>query len=1339
MTRFSAIGVCLVGLIASGLVACGDNEDSTPDATGGTGGKGGSTAKGGATAKGGSTAEGGSTAKGGSSTSDGGTSAVTSCTASFVSPKDGTALSDADDVDGDYCQNGFSHNIEVATSAPEGTTASLQVDGTEIATTTVTGAKAQFDGAELGNQGTKVLKVVVGSGESSCNTEESTITIDCLGIPTCTVSAPTFKPALRTALNGVAVASGGDRVSSAGSPYQTQFSVATTIENGQPVALTVDGAGIVYGVAADGVANFPGVTLTPDGAHQVTATCTARSGAAGVATALGVTVDTVAPDLAVTKGTGTGAATLSALATGDHFGPTDDADTTLAGLQMKVCGTTAAADASNLPSTLGANQNNFCAAIGGNAPVCSPVTAAKTGCVNVTCPGTGPFDLALTLKDGAQNPTAVSRTNLTCAATNPTVTFLDPVANDATFSDKSKRILAAGNTEATRVDQGTASGAQYVVRACTSAPVGSTAVLKTGRLGETLADAGSVTTITSTDANCTGSLIVFPSVTLPETLSTNAADAVPTAPTQVAVTVTDLNLGTTTQTIDVWVDSENPTLTINSPLGLCGKYFYNPTDITQTIVFGTTVASTDFPVKLTVTNPDATQALLDCNTLAFSQCTLSDVPLKVGQSTLAVRVTEPSGNYRGIAGCTVDVGQNPPPTVTWQAPLSTSVLTAPGNGTTGAIVDGNTSTAGWQGTLTVCTDLDSNSRTGVTVQFTANGTNIGDPVAVSSSTGCATLTNATVPEGAAVALKATTSAGANGSGSATITVPVDVTVPAVPESFQAAVKNRRETSFALTWNVPADGVVPPKGYEVKFSSSAITAGNFDAATDVAYSGTPGTIGSPDGVDVLGKLIEKSYYFAARAVDSVGNKGPIAATTTATKASFIVQTLTPPTAGNKELFGWVVDGGSDFNGDGNSDLLVSTQLGQSVYIYFGSASGLATTPSITFVGSPGYGYSAAGIGDVNGDGVDDLAIGNQLTGNGSLDVFYGDAAWTAGTTVNSVNADVKMQTDAGADAGYDFAAFSYAIARLGDVDGDSIDDFAVSTPFYNVFEESPGVYRAQGQVAIVHGVSHMTGGIAPTITLPGAFGSGVVRIDGNLAAGGSFGQEMIGLGRFYSGNPNNVLVVAAPYSRVGADANAGELFAYAGSGSATAASYVSGTVADPNGLSGLGMNGLGVMGNLGPNGQPSLGVFLPFHPSSPGRVQLFSGASTGGLFDSFQWLASAESSVNPRFGRLVVGGAIRGTNTTVSYIGTDKSDIIVATRAGGNSRLFIIDGTALTVANGTTNADTLAQVELATGFAEYGFLSTPAKDIDSDTYADFAVGETSYDSTAPIDGRVLVYR
>ncbi len=107
------------------------------------------------------------------------------------------------------------------------------------------------------------------------------------------------------------------------------------------------------------------------------------------------------------------------------------------------------------------------------------------------------------------------------------------------------------------------------------------------------------------------------------------------------------------------------------------------------------------------------------------------------------------------------------------------------------------------------------------------------------------------------------------------------------------------------------------------------------------------------------------------------------------------------------FGYHLDGAGDVNGDGYDDVIVSApgvdtygftyyNAGQ-VFVYEGEAGGLSTTPAWTQQGDQDYMSLEAvrGVGDVNGDGYDDVATGALYHDGAEVDagrawVFYGCA-------------------------------------------------------------------------------------------------------------------------------------------------------------------------------------------------------------------------------------------------------------------------------------------------------------------------------------------------------------
>jgi len=149
------------------------------------------------------------------------------------------------------------------------------------------------------------------------------------------------------------------------------------------------------------------------------------------------------------------------------------------------------------------------------------------------------------------------------------------------------------------------------------------------------------------------------------------------------------------------------------------------------------------------------------------------------------------------------------------------------------------------------------------------------------------------------------------------------------------------------------------------------------------------------------------------------------------------------------FGRSADG-ADLNGDGFRDLIVgapgSTQAGAtantpgSMYIFNGSAAGISTTPSFKAKGeliNSHLGEALAAVGDVNGDGYPDVAIGARdfNCGAGPAGKVY---VYLGGP--DGLSAD-RMWTAVGSGKG----GLGRAMAAAGDLNGDGYADFLAGAP------------------------------------------------------------------------------------------------------------------------------------------------------------------------------------------------------------------------------------------------------------------------------------------------------
>ena len=153
------------------------------------------------------------------------------------------------------------------------------------------------------------------------------------------------------------------------------------------------------------------------------------------------------------------------------------------------------------------------------------------------------------------------------------------------------------------------------------------------------------------------------------------------------------------------------------------------------------------------------------------------------------------------------------------------------------------------------------------------------------------------------------------------------------------------------------------------------------------------------------------------------------------------------------FGYSVSTAGDVNGDGYDDVLVGApdyelddQENGCAFLYLGSASGLDTSADWCEDGSDTYvsfGASVSTAGDVNGDGYDDILIGDPLFGTtGRATIYLGGASGPDHTLDWFVNQTGRT---------------GHCVAGAGDVNGDGYADVIVGSPWYTNTLGSEGAF------------------------------------------------------------------------------------------------------------------------------------------------------------------------------------------------------------------------------------------------------------------------------------------
>lgn len=268
-------------------------------------------------------------------------------------------------------------------------------------------------------------------------------------------------------------------------------------------------------------------------------------------------------------------------------------------------------------------------------------------------------------------------------------------------------------------------------------------------------------------------------------------------------------------------------------------------------------------------------------------------------------------------------------------------------------------------------------------------------------------------------------------------------------------------------------------YIIYGSSSTLSGGSLGTTVRLSYSQATEYLGYD--ISSLGDVDQDGYEdFAVGALfydaSDTNNEGAVyvvygsATRYTSTTVSSVATRFTGEAA--SDALGSLVQGVGDINDDGYADWITgapyygATNTG-AVYIVYGSATrpsagSISQFPRLTGETQNDYiAYAAAGVGDLNNDGITDMVIAdnngnaNSMEDNGQTYIIYGS---TTAITSQSLSAYAKLTGAAASDlSGYDVSG--------GNLNGDDYADFVTSAPYTNTAAENAGtVFLVHGQSA-----------------------------------------------------------------------------------------------------------------------------------------------------------------------------------------------------------------------------------------------------------------------------------
>ena len=390
---------------------------------------------------------------------------------------------------------------------------------------------------------------------------------------------------------------------------------------------------------------------------------------------------------------------------------------------------------------------------------------------------------------------------------------------------------------------------------------------------------------------------------------------------------------------------------------------------------------------------------------------------------------------------------------------------------------------------------------------------------------------------------------------------------------------------------------------------------------------------------------------------------------------------------------------DVNGDGFSDFVAladANSFHMSIYLFLGSASGPALAPGFPFIvlDQPNNG-KVVGVGDVNGDGRDDILMFWFLSG--STRVYFGAPGGIDVTTPNSLGA-LSLITTA---------------APAGDVNGDGFGDVIFGFP-----DASGGIVCApsfgQGTAEVWYGSS------------TGLHAAQSWRVEGCVLGTPHLGASVAGAGDV-NGDGFDDIIIGAPGAAPLVGGNVGMAFVFHGSINGMPHTTLPpnvGRLADATQLAGHSIGGnfgwcVSPAGDLNGDGFADIAVGAPDDDdfgSNSGQAFIFPGSAAGVDTARADVLFSASAAVaNAEFG----------------------STLTPAGDTNGDGRPDMLIGEASRVNVGESVGATLLMLQ-ALPYAANATKVMTAGDVNGDGLSDVIAGDFNFSNGESTEGRLLLH-